>query len=173
MQPSENKPVAQRDGAVIRAVNRLSGFFGVLSGLCIVGILVLVCLEILMRNVFGRSTMISDEVAGYLNAAAVFLGLGYALREGAFIRVDSLYYKLKGNLLLAARWIFTLVTMASLLVLLYYEVKYVAYLYNSNIRSDSLTETALWIPQSVIVVGLAVLIAQLATYIVKKVRDVP
>lgn len=173
MQSSENSLSANENGAFTRVINRISGFFGALSALTIAGILLLVCAEILMRNVFGRSTMISDEFAGYLNAAAVFLGLGYTLREGAFIRVDSLYIKMKGNMLMAARWTFTLVTMASLLILVYYEVKHVAYLYNSNIRSDSLTETALYIPQSLIVLGLVVLIAQLATYIVKGVRDVP
>lgn len=179
MQLSESKPAepvapaVPEAGAACRAVDRLSGLFGALSALAIVGILVLVCAEIVMRNLLGRSTMISDEVAGYLNAAAVFLGLGYTLREGAFIRVDSLYAKLRGGALTAARWGFTLVTMASLLVLLYYVGKHLVYLYANNVRSDSLTQTPLYIPASVVALGLLVLVLQLATYIIKRVRDVP
>jgi TRAP-type mannitol/chloroaromatic compound transport system permease small subunit len=156
-----------------RAVDRASGFMGALAGAAIIGILVLVCAEILMRNLLGRSTMISDEISGYLNAAAVFLALGYTLREGAFIRVDSVYRKLRGRALLIARWTFTVVTLAAVLVLLYVEAKYVLYLYGANVRSDGLTQTYLYIPQSVLVIGLAVLAAQLVTYVVKRMRDVP
>ena len=166
-------PAVPEVGPVCRAVDRISGLFGALSAAAIAGILVLVCVEIAMRNILGRSTMISDEVAGYLNAAAVFLGLGYTLREGAFIRVDSLYAKLRGRVLMAARWGFTLVTMASLLVLLYYVAKHLLYLYTNNVRSDSLSQTPLYIPASVVALGLLVLVLQLATYILKRVRDVP
>lgn len=176
MLPSGSRHAAGGSGSggpFCRFVDRLSGWLGALSALAIVAILVLVCVEIVMRNVLGRSTMISDEVAGYLNAAAVFLGLGYTLREGAFIRVDSLYIKLRGRVLLAARWAFTLVTLVSVAVLLYYMVKHVLYLYHNNVRSDSLSQTPLYIPESVVVVGLAVLLLQLLTYIVKRVRDVP
>lgn len=179
MQLSESKPVEPAPpvvvdaGPVCRAVDRLSGLFGALAAAAIVGILVLVCVEIAMRNILGRSTMISDEVAGYLNAAAVFLGLGYTLREGAFIRVDSLYAKLRGRVLMAARWAFTLVTMVSLLVLLNYVGKHLVYLYTNNVRSDSLSQTPLYIPASVVALGLLVLVLQLGTYILKRVRDVP
>jgi TRAP-type C4-dicarboxylate transport system permease small subunit len=175
VQPSESKPAdeAAAAGPFCRAVDRLSGFFGALAAVAILGILVLVCVEILMRNLFGRSTMISDEFAGYLNAAAVFLAIGYTLREGAFIRVDSLYVKLRGGVLRAARWAFTVVTLVFSIVLLWYVVQNVIYLYTNNIRSDSLTQTALYIPESVAVLGLVVLVLQLLTYIVKRVRDVP
>lgn len=175
MQPSASRePVAgSTSGPFCRFVDRLSGWLGALSALAVSAILVLVCVEIVMRNLLGRSTMISDELAGYLNAAAVFLGLGYTLREGAFIRVDSLYAKMRGQVLLAARWAFTLVTLLSVVVLLYYLAKHVLYLYQNNIRSDSLSQTPLYIPESVVVVGLAVLLLQLLTYVVKRVRDVP
>lgn len=176
MQPSASKPPApgaESGSTFCRVVNRVSGFFGAISALAILAILVLVCVEILMRNLLGRSTMISDEVAGYLNAAAVFLGLGYTLRERAFIRVDSLYSKLRGRLLTTCRWAFTLTTVATVAVLLYYMGKHVLYLYANSVRSDSLTQTPLYIPESVVVAGLAVLLLQLLTYVVKRVRDVP
>lgn len=173
MQPSESKAAEATGTGFGAAIGKLSGFFGALAALAIVGILLLVCAEIAMRNLLGRSTMISDEVAGYLNAAAVFLSLGYTLREGAFIRVDTLYAKFRGRPLLAARWVFTAVTLVFVGLLLYYLVAHVVYLYASNIRSDSLSQTPLYIPESVLVIGTAVLLLQLVTYVVKKVRDVP
>jgi TRAP-type mannitol/chloroaromatic compound transport system permease small subunit len=174
VQPSESEP--EGDGAAARFcrfVDRLSGWCGALAGLAVLGILALVCVEILMRNLFGRSTLISDEIAGYLNAAAVFLALGYTMREGAFIRVDTVYAKLRGRALLAARWVFTILTIVSVVVLLAYVLIQESYLFRNNVRSDSLTQTLLYIPESVVIVGLAVLLLQLVTYLVKRVRDVP
>jgi TRAP-type mannitol/chloroaromatic compound transport system permease small subunit len=174
VQPSESNPEpATPAGPFCRAVDRLSGFFGGLAALAVLGILVLVCTEILMRNLFGRSTLISDELAGYLNAAAVFLALGYTLREGAFIRVDTLYLKMRGRVLIAARWVFTLLTATSVAVLLVFMAIHIGYLFRNNVRSDSLTQTPLYIPESVAIAGLAVLLLQLITYVVKRMRDVP
>lgn len=47
---------------------------GYLAGVATVLILILVCVEVIVR-LFGSSTMIADEFAGYLNAAIIFLGL--------------------------------------------------------------------------------------------------
>jgi TRAP-type C4-dicarboxylate transport system permease small subunit len=160
-------------GAFIRAVNVMSTAGGYLAALAIVAILVLICVEMGLRNVLGKSTMISDEVAGYLNAAVIFLGLAHALRERAFIRVEVLYERFRGRFLLFARWLITLLSIAYVGLLLYAVTKQVIYLYKGDIRSDGLSQTPLYMPQMVIVLGCVLLFLQLLTYAIDRVRNIP
>ncbi len=157
----------------IRLVERLSFAAGIAAGAAIILILGLICVEVVLRNFFGRSTMIADEFGGYLNVAVIFLGLGYTLRERGFIRIELLYERLRGSALLMTRWFITLSSIAYVAILLFYVIKQVMYLYRGNIRSDNLSEILLYIPQSLVVIGCAVLLLQLLTYVVNRVRNVP
>ena len=158
--------------ALGRLVNRLEGGAAVLAGVAIVLILALVCIEVLMRP-FKFSLQIVDEICGYLNAAAVFLGLAYTLRDGGFIRVELVYDRLKGGIKQGVRWLIVLTGTAYIAVLLYYTVLHVLYLYRRDVRAVSVIETPEWIPQSVAIVGLFVLLLQLIAYVVNRMRNVP
>ncbi len=157
----------------IRLVERLSFAAGIAAGAAIILILGLICVEVVLRNFFGRSTMIADEFAGYLNVAVVFLGLGYTLRERGFIRIELLYERLRGHALVITRWLITFASIAYVAVLLFYAIKQVVYMYQGNIRSDNLSEAPLYIPQLLVVIGCALLLLQLLTYVVNRVRNVP
>jgi TRAP-type C4-dicarboxylate transport system permease small subunit len=54
----------------------------------------LIALDVFARALFGKSTMISQEMAGYLLVAITFLGLSHTLREGRHITVELLTSKL-------------------------------------------------------------------------------
>jgi len=54
----------------------------------------LIALDVFTRALFGKSTMISQEMAGYLLVAITFLGLSHTLREGRHITVELLTSKL-------------------------------------------------------------------------------
>ena len=54
----------------------------------------LIALDVFARALIGRSTMISQEMAGYLLVAITFLGLAHTLREGRHITVELLTSKL-------------------------------------------------------------------------------
>jgi TRAP-type C4-dicarboxylate transport system permease small subunit len=159
-----------------RLVTRFANGAAALSAVAIVLILVLVCIEVALRP-FRSSLLVVkipvDEVCGYLNAAAVFLGLAYTLREGGFIRVELLYERLRGNFRQAARWLIVGTGLVYVAVLLYFTVLHVMYLYQRDVRAVSVIETPEWIPQSVAIVGLAVLGLQLAIYVAHRVRNVP
>ena len=47
------------------------------------------------------------------------------------------------------------------------------YAFNRDTRAVSIIDTPEWIPQSVMVLGLAVLLLQLVAWIVGRVRDIP
>lgn len=54
----------------------------------------LIAIDVFARALIGRSTMISQEMAGYLLVAITFLGLAHTLREGRHITVELLTNKL-------------------------------------------------------------------------------
>lgn len=54
----------------------------------------LIALDVFARALVGKSTMISQEMAGYLLVAITFLGLAHTLREGRHITVEILTGKL-------------------------------------------------------------------------------
>jgi TRAP-type C4-dicarboxylate transport system permease small subunit len=157
----------------VRVVGVLTTAGAVVSGAAILAILALVCVEVFLRGFVGTSTLVADEMSGYLNVAVIYFGLAYTLHHGGFVRVDVVYSKLTGSLGQAARWTVALVSFAYVAVLLYYMFKYVAYSYNGHLTSAELSETPLWIPQSLILVGSTLLLLQLSAYIVKRVRDLP
>ena len=129
-----------------RFVNKIGNGAAILAGCAIILILVLVCIEVALRP-FKISLQIVDEICGYLNAAAVFLGLAYTLREGGFIRVELIYDRLKGSLKTGVRWLIVLTGLFYVAVLLYFTILHVYYLYLKNVKAVSVIETPEWIPQ--------------------------
>lgn len=175
---AEAKPSARQTelagptNAFSRFANTLSTAAGILAGACIVGILVLVCAEVVLRQ-FKMSMLVTDEIVGYLNAAAVFLGLGYTLKSGGFIRVEIVYDSMPRPIKLLARWIFTIIATGFVAIILYYSVLHVMYAFNQDTRAVSVLNTPEWVPQAVMVAGLAVLLVQLVAFLIERVRNIP
>ena len=153
-------------------IGRIAQACGVLAALAVVGILVIVCAEAVLRQ-FQASLLVTDEIAGYLNAAAIFLGLAWTLREGGFIRVEILYDRAVGNLKRALRWLNAVTAAAFTATILWVCVRHVVYAYDRDTRAVSIIETPEWIPQSVMVLGLTILLLQLIAWIVDRVRRIP
>ena len=59
-----------------------------LSGLCLVLIVALIFIEGMSRYVFDFPFGVSDEFSGYLLVGMIFLGLAYAARNDAHIKVQ-------------------------------------------------------------------------------------
>lgn len=136
-----------------RWLNRLAG------GLAMLLVLYIAChilLEITLR-LFGTSTFVLDEFVGYAVAALTFLGLGYALDQGALVRVNVLLDRLPG------RWHWLPELACSLLTLLAfgwlagYWAKNVLRSYQRGTVSETLAETPLWIPEGMVLVGMVLL----------------
>lgn len=155
-----------------RWIARLTQAGGVLAAAAVVAILVLVCAETVLRQI-DASLLVTDEIAGYLNAAAIFLGLGWTLREGGFIRVEILYDRARGGLQRTLRWMIVLSAAVFTAVVLWVCLRQVVYAFENDTRAVSMIDTPEWIPQSVMVLGLAILLLQLAAWIVDRVRRIP
>ena len=156
-----------------RLIEGLSLAGGWLAAAAILGILALVTLEVVLRTIFGFSTQVSDEFSGYLNVAAIYFGLAYALKEGAFVRVEPVYKALRGPAAIAVRWVIVVASLAYMAVTAWYFLHYAIGNFRSGVVSTNFSQTPLWIPQAFIVLGSALLVLQLAAYLLRGGRDVP
>jgi TRAP-type C4-dicarboxylate transport system permease small subunit len=155
-----------------RFVNCIADGTAVLAGIAVILILLLVCIEVALRQL-NTSLLVVDEVCGYLNAAAVFLALAYTLRDGGFIRVELIYDLLQGLVKQSVRWFIVVTGAIYVAVLLYFTIAHVVYLCQRDVRAVSVIETPEWIPQVAAIVGLAALLLQLIAFLVNRVRNVP
>lgn len=86
--------------ALSRAIDRLNDRIGRLVAWCALGIVLIQFTVVAMRYVFaapglfGLSSLWWQESMVYLFAAMIMLGMGYALRHDAHVRVDVFYARL-------------------------------------------------------------------------------
>lgn len=170
--PGAGSAGAPPPGLFARAVMRLSDLFGALAGVALVGIVVIVCAEIFLR-LFRQSLLVTDEMGAYLNAAVVFLGLGYSLRHGAFIRMEFVYDRMGRAAKRLATWAVVLISTMFAGVLVYVAWLHVRYAFEHDTRAISVLATPEWIPQSLMLLGLVALLVQLLAFILERVRNVP
>lgn len=136
-----------------RQLNRLSG---ALAMLLIVYVLCHILLEIGLR-LFGESTYVLDEFVGYAVATLTFLGLGYSLERNSIIKVNILSDQLPERY----HWLLDLIASA-LSFAVFTWITY--YWYINTLRSlkrgttsSSIAETPLWIPETMVLIGLSLL----------------
>lgn len=155
-------PVVRRIG---RTVAKL--YEGVLSASKWLAVLmVLVLTVIMLREVIGRYFFDApsgwvNEIAGYLVAGTVFLGAAYALRNGHMISISLLVDKLPPRAYRFVVGIGLLVSFMALLVAIYYVGDYVFNNYLIDRRSNTQLRVPLWMPQSVMFVGLVIVAVEM------------
>ena len=129
----------------------------------ILGLLtLLILLEIFLWNAFEKTTLIADEYSAYGLAAIIFLGAGYCLKEKGHIRITLVLTFLPEKV---TRWITFLATVLTTVFagyLWWYLYKMVNSAYRYESTSGTLTNTPLWIPQTIMLVGAAGFVLQLA-----------
>ena len=139
-----------------RVLNLLYLACGVLAALFLAGIAVLILAQIIGRFV-GFLVPSAVEMAGFFMAASTFLALGYSFRAGSHIRVTLLLSRLPSSKRRAA----DAAGLALGVLLIGYFAWHTVRLAQDSWRfgevSDGLVGIPLWIPQSGMAFGLAVL----------------
>lgn len=156
---------------LIKGVDTCQKLGAYLSALCMLAIVALIIVEIVCRTFFNVSTLIADEFSGYLMVAAVMSGLGFTLQSGSHIRITLLSERLSPNV---KRWFelaTTLIAAAITFFALYHAVLMVEDTFAYDMRADSISETALYIPQLLIPLGLLGLALQLIAHFVTRLRS--
>ena len=139
-----------------RALDALYDGAAWLAALSMVGLLLMVLLSIVSRQV-GFHVPGTDAYAGYLMAAAGFLALAHTLKKGEHIRVTLLLGKLQGRARRAME-LWALAAAAFLAGLFaYYSARLVWQSHLFHDISTSNDATPLWIPQLAMAAGTLIL----------------
>lgn len=128
---------------------------------------ILILVEIALWNIFEKTTLIADEYCAYGLAAIVFLGAGYCLKERGHIRITLLLGFLPENLSKIITFIATGITTGFMGYLWWYFLKMVKASIHYNSTSGTLTNTPLWIPQTVMLIGAACFFIQLVAVTIR------
>ena len=143
-------------GTLRKFLDFLYGLSGVIAALCLISILGLIVLQMLARWT-GEVFPGAPNYAGYAMAAASFFAFANALGRGAHIRVSILLNAVPAKFKLALEiWCFGLGTLIAA-YFTYYAYNFVYWSWKFNDVSQGQDASALWIPQSVMIIGGALL----------------
>lgn len=113
--------------------------------------------EVFGRTLFGRSTQISDEFAGYFFTTATLLCLVPALRHGRFLRVEMVINRVPPTLQVGLKLIGGIIGAAMSAVLTYttFGLAWTSWSYGTT--SLQAIQVPLVIPQAILPVGFCLL----------------
>lgn len=154
----------------MKTLRRLLDFLylasGVLAATCLVAILGLIVVQMVARWT-GEVFPGAASYAGYAMAGASFLAFANALNRGAHIRVSILLNALPdGPKRLLDIWCFGLAA-AIAWYFTYYAYWFVYWSWKFNEVSQAQDASPLWIPQSVMVIGGAILAIALTDHLLQ------
>ena len=147
---------APAPGWARRALDGLYDSAAALAALCMIGLLAMVLLSIVSRQLHFHVPG-TDAYAGYLMAAAGFLALAHTLKRGEHIQVTLLLGRLQGR---ARRGLeITALTISALLACLmaFYSARLCWQSRQFNDISTGNDATPLWLPQLAMAIGTAIL----------------
>ncbi len=138
---------------------------GVLAALCLIAILVLIVVQMVARWT-GEVFPGAPDYAGYAMAAASFLAFANALNRGSHIRVSILVNAVgPGMRRLINIWCFAIGS-AIMWYFVYYAGRFVYWSWKFNDISQGQDKTALWIPQSVMLIGAIIMAIALTDHLI-------
>jgi TRAP-type C4-dicarboxylate transport system permease small subunit len=141
---------------VRRALDGLYDGAAWLAALCMIGLLAMVLLSIVSRQLHFHVPG-TDAYAGYLMAAAGFLALAHTLKKGEHIRVTLLLSHLHGGARRGLE-IWSLAAAAALATLFaFYSIKLAWQSHTFNDISTANDATPLWLPQLAMAAGTVIL----------------
>lgn len=132
-----------------------------LSAVLILFIGTSVVFEVFYRAATGKSLAWVTEFSGYLLAGVVFLGLGYVYRKGGHVRMTLLLDVVNPKLSRMLYWVTDFFVLSYALIQLWRlaELAYESYLFNW--RSSTTLEVALYLPQSIMVLGALIFVLEI------------
>lgn len=141
-----------------RALDRLGGVLVAVSAILLLLMMVLMGIEIASRGLFKTSTQIADEYSGYLFTAVTVFCFVHAQRTDKFLRVDALRTRWTPRVRAAADAAACLVAAALTAVLVYATWSMTKASFDFNALSIQQSQTRLFLPQSVMPIGLSLLL---------------
>ena len=155
--------------AVIRALEGISDAAGYLAGATVFGLAALIAVGVFSRRVLASPLLAVDEVSGYLLLAIVFLGLAHTMKAGGHIRSDIVLAHVPAGVRGGLEVLTTLLAFLFALALLAGSWALLAEYYGRGTLSFKYLQIPLWIPASLLVVGVILLLLQLVAQFLRQV----
>jgi TRAP-type C4-dicarboxylate transport system permease small subunit len=124
----------------------------------VAAMVILITSDVISRNVFKVSLLISDEVSGYLLVCMTFFGIAYSLRTGSLLRIEFILFAMPQPLRKIADVLFDILALALSCILLHVFIRLVLSTWDRHMVAPTLIETPLWIPQLAMPIGGAILV---------------
>ncbi len=154
-------------------LHRFSSFVNGLGMFAAVTILLgmtgLILTEVVLRTFYASSTHMADELVGYGIGAMSFLALGQALEKGTLIRMNLLLANMKSGGLARRAVEVTCIIFGifSCGMAFWFFTRNVIRNYERGYVSETIAQVPLWLPESFISVGLAILLLQFVSYLMR------
>lgn len=141
----------EKPGWLTRIVERVS----LAAGWGLVGVVVLVCGEIVARKLFSHSFAGVDEIGGYTIAIVSVVGFALALVHGDHVRVDLFLSRMRPRLRMAVDRVADLFMAGIAVMMVYQGLGVLLETVEFQSTSTSRLQTPMWMPQSLWLFGLA------------------
>lgn len=141
-----------------------------LSSVSLVAMIVLIGIEAVVRNVFGGSLEVVDEVGGYLLVVLTFLSMSVAESHGAFHRVELVQARMGPRARLVLQLVFDACALAASVLVTWQLARLALNAWHSGDVAPTPLQTPLWLPQMSMGIGMALLCVALLRSALAKVR---
>lgn len=147
----------------------VSGYF---AGGLVVIVMLLVLFEVTMRYVFLHSPLLADELSRYMVIAITFIGLAFAWKEKAHVRVEALVTKIPTKVSNWLRLFTTILALVLTVAVVYGGYFFIQRSLDQNRTSDSWLRVPLVWPEMTIVVGFLFMALIILVSIVRTIKDI-
>lgn len=154
-------------GVAGRAAERLTALLAYLAMAGVLAMMAIVVVDVALRTFAATSLLLAEEVCGYLLVLVATLAYAEALKRDRHVRVDLLFQMASPRLQARLDLAHYLVSLAAICVVLYAAVVMTYRSYERGVMVPGVLLTPIYIPQIVMVVGLAALVLQLLVEIRK------
>ena len=143
----------------------------VLCSLFLLAMIVLIGAEAIARNVFATSLQVTDEIGGYLLVAMTFLSMSVAEAHGAFHRVELIQARIGKKVRMISQIVFDLMSLGASSLVTWQLTRLALNAWRAEDVAPTPLQTPLWLPQSTMAIGTALLCFALLRTIIAKVKN--
>lgn len=133
----------------------------------------LVVVEVLLRWIFDKSTMVSTDFAAYGMGIVFYWGAAKALEDDVFVRMDILYDLYKGKFKKIINIIFDFVILFFNCDIMYYFFILLKNTFKRNLKAINIYATPLWVPRLIVFIGIAAFNIYLICRIIEDINAKP
>lgn len=154
-------------GLAGRAAERVSALLAFVAMAGVLAMMAIVVVDVALRTFAATSLLLAEEVCGYLLVLVATLAYAEALKRDRHVRVDLLFRLVSPRLRARLELLHYVLAFAALSVVLYATTVMTYRSYERGVTVPGVLLTPIYLPQIVMVVGLAALLLQLLVEIRK------